>query len=180
LPWHSACTAIFGKGSQFYLIIVLIVKNNKEEKPMTLVKFNSENNNKNGLVPAFNNVFDSIFTDSFFSGRDTALVPAVNISETADHFQVDLAAPGLSKEDFKINLERKMLTISVQKEVSNEQEDRNFSRKEFSYSSFTRSFALPDSADDNAIEAKYNNGVLKVEIPKKEEAKNVTRQISIS
>ena len=145
---------------------------------MTLVKFNSENNNKNqrSLVPAFGGVFDSIFTDSFFSGRDMALVPAVNICETADHFHVELAAPGLAKEDFRINLERKMLKISVQKEQSNEDNGKNFSRKEFSYSSFTRSCTLPDSA----IEAKYDEGILKVDIPKKEEAKNVTRQISIS
>ena len=149
---------------------------------MTLVKFNSDkqNNNHRGLVPTFGGVFDSIFTDSFFRGSDMAVVPAVNICETADHFHVELAAPGLSKEDFRINLERKMLTISVHKENSSEQEERSFSRKEFSYRSFTRSFTLPDSADENAIEAKYNDGILKVEIPKREEAKNITRQISIS
>ncbi|TKC10495.1 Hsp20/alpha crystallin family protein [Pedobacter polaris] len=148
---------------------------------MTLVKFNSDkNNSQRGLVPSFNNVFDSIFTDSFFTGRDMALLPAVNICETADHFQIELAAPGLAKEDFKVNLEHKMLTISVAKELSNQEEGKNFSRKEFNYSSFTRSFTLPDSADDNGIEAKYNNGILHVEIPKREEAKMVARQISIS
>ena len=149
---------------------------------MTLVKFNSDrpNNDQRAMVPSFGGVFDSIFTDSFFSGRDMALVPAVNICETADHFQVELAAPGLAKEDFRINLERKILTISVQKEQSNDEQDKNFRRKEFSYSSFTRSFTLPDSADENAIQAKYNDGVLRLEIPKREEAKNVTRQISIS
>ena len=132
------------------------------------------------MVPSFGGVFDSIFTDSFFSGRDMALVPAVNICETADHFHVELAAPGLAKEDFKINLEHKLLTVSVQKEQSEEQQEKNFTRKEFSYSSFTRSFTLPDSADENAIQAKYSDGVLRVEISKKEEAKNVARQISIS
>jgi len=149
---------------------------------MTLVKFNSENNNRNqrSLVPALGGVFDSIFTDSFFAGRDAALVPAVNISETADRFHVELAAPGLAKEDFRISLDRRMLTISVQKELSNEEEGKNFSRKEFSYNSFTRSFTLPDSADETGIEAKYNEGILKVDIPKREEAKNVNRQISIS
>ena len=149
---------------------------------MTLVKFNSDNNknNQRGLVPSFGGVFDSIFTDSFFTGKEMSFVPAVNISENADHFRVELAAPGLAKEDFKINLERKMLTISVQKETSNEEEGRNFSRKEFNYTSFTRSFTLPDIADENAIEAKYMDGVLKLDIPKKEEAKNISRQISIS
>ncbi|MFI5452768.1 Hsp20/alpha crystallin family protein [Pedobacter sp. UC225_61] len=149
---------------------------------MTLVKFNSDksNNNQRGLVPSFGDVFDSIFTDSFFTRADMSLVPAVNISETADNFHVELAAPGLTKEDFKINLERRMLTISVQKEQSNEQEHKNYSRKEFSYSSFTRSFTLPDSADENGIMAKYTDGVLCVDIPKREEAKHITRQIAIS
>lgn len=147
---------------------------------MTLVKFNADKNNQKGLVPSFNNLFDQVFTDNFFSGRDMALVPAVNICETADHFHVELAAPGLAKEDFRINLERKMLTISVQKELSNEEEGKSFSRKEFSYSSFTRSFTLPDSVEENAIEARYSDGILKVDIPKREEAKNVSRQISIS
>lgn len=148
---------------------------------MTLVKFNSDNSNRQrALVPTFNTVFDSIFTDSFFSGNDRALVPAVNICETADQFQIELAAPGLAKEDFKINLERRILNVSVQKEQLEEEQQKNFSRKEFSYSSFTRSFTLPESADENAIAAKYTDGILRLEIPKKEEAKMATRQISIS
>lgn len=148
---------------------------------MTLVKFNSDkNNNQRGLVPSINNVFDSIFTDSFFNAREATLVPAVNISETADKYQIELAAPGLSKEDFKVNLERKMLSVAVHKEQSNEQDNKNYSRREFSYNSFTRSFTLPDSADEHAIHAKYNDGILHIHIPKKEEAKLLTRQISIS
>jgi HSP20 family protein len=147
---------------------------------MTLVKFNSDkNNNQRGLVPAFNDVFNSIFTDSFFTDRGTAMVPAVNICETADHFQIELAAPGLVKEDFKINLERKILTITVEKENSEEEQAKSFSRKEFSYTAFTRSFTLPESADEQNIEASYNNGLLKVQIAKREDAKMVARQISI-
>lgn len=137
---------------------------------MTLVKFNSDKNNS----------FNSIFTDSFFNGRDLSLVPAVNICEAAGHFEIELAAPGLTKDDFKINLERRMLTIAVQKEQSTTEEQKRFSRREFSYGAFTRSFTLPDSADENAIQAKYNNGILVVEIQKKEEARAVSRQISIS
>jgi HSP20 family protein len=148
---------------------------------MTLVKFNSDkNNNQRGLVPSINNVFDSIFTDSFFNAREATLVPAVNISETADQYQIELAAPGLSKEDFKVNLERKMLSIAVHQEQSTDQDNRSYSRREFSYNSFTRSFTLPDSADEHAIQAKYNDGILHIHIPKKEEAKLLTRQISIS
>lgn len=147
---------------------------------MTLVKFNADkNNNQRGLVPSINNVFDSIFTDSFFAGREATLVPAVNISETADQYQIELAAPGLSKEDFKVILERKLLSIVVQKEQSNEQDNKNYSRREFSYNSFTRSFTLPDSADEHNIHAKYNDGILLIQIPKKEEAKMTSRQISI-
>ncbi len=147
---------------------------------MTLVKFNSENNNKQALVPSLNNVFDSIFTDSFFNGRDTSMVPAVNICETADNYLIELAAPGLAKEDFKINLEHRMLTIAVQKEQANSEEGKSFTRREFSYNSFTRTFTLPNSADEHAIGAKYNDGILCIQIPKKEEAKKVSRQISIS
>ncbi len=148
---------------------------------MTLVKFNSDkNNNQRGLVPSFNNVFDSIFTDSFFNGRDMAVVPAVNICETADLFLVELAAPGLAKEDFKINLEHRMLSIAVQKEQAETNNEKNFTRKEFSYSSFTRSFTLPNSADEHAITAKYSEGILSIQIPKKEEAKKTSRQISIN
>ena len=147
---------------------------------MTLVKFNSDKNNGRGLVPSINSVFDSIFTDSFFSERDRMAVPAVNISENADQFLIELAAPGLAKEDFKVNLERKMLSISVQKEQSNEQQEKQFSRKEFSYTSFIRSFTLPESADDTGIQANYADGVLRIEIPKREEAKMASRQISIS
>lgn len=148
---------------------------------MTLVKFNSDkNNNQRGLVPAFNDVFDSIFTDSFFNGRNTTMVPAVNICEAADHFHIELAAPGLTKEDFRINLERNMLSIAVEKEGTTNEEGKQFTRKEFSYRSFVRSFSLPDTADQNSIEAKYEAGVLTVSISKKEEAKMQSRQISIS
>lgn len=147
---------------------------------MTLVKFNSDkNNNQSRLVPSFNNVFDSIFTDSFFSGRDAVLVPSVNICETADNFQVELAAPGLEKSDFKLSVDRKLLNVSVEKEQTNKMQDRSYSRKEFSYQSFVRSFTLPEGADENGITAKYENGILNISIPKKEEAKMISRQIEI-
>jgi len=145
---------------------------------MTLVKFNSENK-KNGAVPRFNNVFDSIFNDTFFSDRMMSRVPAANISETTDHFQVELAAPGLKKEDFKLKLERDVLTVAVEQEDQNEQADRSYAKREFSYSSFVRAFTLPDSADVEGIQARYTDGVLMIDIPKREEAKLVSRQIEI-
>ena len=145
---------------------------------MTLVKLNSDKQ-KNGNLPGFNNVFDSIFNDSFFSDRMVSRVPAANISETADHLHVELAAPGLKKEDFKLKLERDVLSISVEQTHQDNQQDRNYAKREFSYSSFVRSFTLPESAHVDGIEAKYMDGVLRVDIPKREEAKMVTREIEI-
>ncbi|ATP57800.1 heat-shock protein [Pedobacter ginsengisoli] len=145
---------------------------------MTLVKFNPENK-RNSLIPGFNDVFDSIFNDTFFADRMVARVPAANISESADYYHVELAAPGLKKEDFKLNLEMNVLSISVEQRTDDKQEERNYAKREYSYSSFVRSFTLPESADENGIQATYNDGVLAINIPKREEAKTVSRQIEI-
>jgi len=144
---------------------------------MTLVKFN--NNRNNTLLPGFNDVFESIFNDTFFSDRMVTRVPAVNISETENNYHVELAVPGLKKDHFKLNLEQNVLTISV--EQNNEQQDnqKNYSKREFSYSSFVRSFTLPESADDNNINATYTDGILSIDIAKREEAKVMRRQIEI-
>jgi HSP20 family protein len=145
---------------------------------MTLVKFNPDNK-RNALMPGFNDVFDSIFNDTFFSDRMVSRIPAANISETADHYHVELAAPGLKKKDFKINLERNVLSISADQRSENKQEERNYTKREYTYSSFVRSFNLPESADENGIQATYVDGVLAIDIPKREEAKTVSRQIEI-
>jgi HSP20 family protein len=145
---------------------------------MTLVKFNPEKRS-NSLLPGFNDVFDSIFNDTFLNDRMVARVPAANISETAENYHIELAAPGLKKEDFKLNLDRNVLSISVEQLSENNNDKKNYSKREYSYSSFVRSFTLPESADDNRIEAAYTDGVLKVNIAKKEEAKSVSRQIEI-
>lgn len=145
---------------------------------MTLVKFNSEGK-KSISVPTFNNVFDSIFNDTFFSDRMMTRVPAANISETKDHFHVELAAPGLKKDDFKLKLERDVLSISVEQTDQAGKEERSYAKREFSYSSFVRAFTLPESANADGIEARYNDGVLYIDIPKREEAKVLTRQIEI-
>lgn len=145
---------------------------------MTLVKLNPDNK-RSVLMPGFNDVFDSIFNDSFFSDRMVTRVPAANISESAEHYHVELAAPGLKKEDFKISLERNVLSISVEQRTEDKQEERNYVKREYSYSSFVRSFTLPESADENGIQATYNDGVLAIDIPKREEAKTMSRQIEI-
>jgi len=145
---------------------------------MTLVKFNN-NKGANALLPGFNDVFESIFNDSFFNDRMVTRVPAVNISETADKYHLELAAPGLKKQDFKINLERNILNISVEQQNESKEDDKRYSKREYAYSSFVRSFTLPEAADHNRIDAAYEDGVLKVEIAKKEEAKMVARQIDL-
>ena len=144
---------------------------------MTLVKFNKPVNNT--LMPGFNDVFDSIFNDTFFSDRMVARVPAVNISESENNYHVELAAPGLKKEDFKLSLVSNQLSISVEQSSEQQNAQKNYSKREYSYSSFVRSFTLPESADHGQIEASYVDGVLKIDIAKREEAKAVRRQIEI-
>jgi len=147
---------------------------------MTLVKFNPNGNvKKNGLATGFDGVFDSIFNDTFFSDRMMARVPAVNISESKNHYHLELAAPGLRKEDFKLSLERNVLSVSVEQSQQNRAQERNYNKREFNYSSFVRPFMLPDAADENGIEAKYVDGVLCIDIAKREEAKMQSRRIEI-
>jgi HSP20 family protein len=144
---------------------------------MTLVKWNNKTNN--ALLPGFNDVFDSIFNDTFFYDRAITRVPAVNISESQENYHLELAAPGLKKEDFKLNVDRNVLTISVEQSANQEDNQKNYSKREYHYSSFVRSFNLPESADDNNITATYSDGILRVDIAKREEAKSVSRQIEI-
>ena len=108
--------------------------------------------------------------------------PAVNIAENKDGFTIEVAAPGLEKSDFKIDLHNKVLTISSEKECSPESENGSkYVRREFCYSSFSRSFTLPATADVENISASHKNGILSVEIPKREEAKEKgPRSIDIS
>ena len=130
-----------------------------------------------GIADMFQNFFDSDFND-FFSRRFSD--PAANIIENPESFQLDLAAPGMKKEDFKINLENNILTISSEVEEEKLEEGKNYTRKEFSYGAFTRSFTLPKIIDLDKIKADYVDGILKVILPKKEEAKlEIRKEIKI-
>jgi len=142
---------------------------------MTLVKWNNKTNN--ALLPGFNDVFESIFNDTFFNDRMVTRVPAVNISESADHYHIELAAPGLKKRDFKISVDHDQLSIFVEQQA--EHNNRKYNKREYSYTSFMRSFTLPELADQDRIEAVYEDGVLKIDVAKKEEAKTVSRQIEL-
>jgi len=123
-------------------------------------------------------LFDKFFNNELegwnrknYSNTNTTL-PSVNIKEDADAFYVDVAAPGFDKSDFNIELNNDILTISSQKELKETtNDDERISKQEFSYQSFTRSFTLPELVEDEKITAKYENGILSINIPKKEEAK---------
>lgn len=136
--------------------------------------------------PMMPNLFDELFgrgliSDIYNRGLFSDM-PSANIVEEKDKFIIELAAPGLEKEDFKINIEDKILTISVEKEEKKEEEENNkYTKKEFSYSAFKRSFNLPDSILVDKIEATYKKGILNVNLPKKEEAiVKSAREIKIS
>jgi HSP20 family protein len=144
---------------------------------MTLVKFNNANGHKSL----------SNFVDEFFQelpaglGRDwNSSFPPANIHETADAYHLELSAPGRSKEDFRINVENGLLTIGFEKKEENKTEEYKTVRKEFSFKSFKRSFNLDDRIDADGIQAKYESGVLKLYLPKKEQVKESSKQITIA
>ena len=145
---------------------------------MTLVKFANGQKNR-ALNPLFTDVFDSILNDTFLSEKQVTKTPSVNISEGENEFQIELAAPGLSKEDFKISVEKNILSISADKKAEEGTADKKYSKKEFSYSSFVRTFTLPETVDHSKIEAQYSNGILTLNVAKKEEAKIQTREIAV-
>ena len=144
---------------------------------MTLVKFN--NGQRNAVSPWFNDVFDSLFNDSVLNDRFVTKTPAVNIAETENEFQIELAVPGLKKEDFKINLDKNVLSVSAEKKAENIEEGKKYSKREYSYTSFVRSFTLPEVADQAKIEAEYTDGILKLNVAKKEEAKVQRREMCV-
>jgi len=124
------------------------------------------------------NFFENELGD-FFGKRITD--PAANIVEQADSFLLEIAAPGLKKDDFKIHLENSVLTISADIEDEKQEEGKNYTRKEFYYGSFSRSFTLPKTINLETIKADYQEGILKVTMPKREEAKlEIKKEIKIS
>ncbi len=138
---------------------------------MSLTKWN----NGNSITSLFDDVFTRDLLNWGLANHSTTntTIPAVNIKETGDAFEVDMAAPGMRKEDFKVELDGNQLTISSEFESKNEmKEGERFTRREFSYQSFQRSFTLPKNVVDiDQIEARYENGVLRLLIPKREEAR---------
>lgn len=136
----------------------------------------------------FPSVFDDFFSswnEWFTNGRGAhskpVTVPAVNVVENKNDYMVSLAAPGMKKSDFQIDVEGNMLTIKSEKEESKDEKDEQYTRREFSYSVFSRSFSLPEDVKQDKIEAVYEDGILKISLPKKEEAKakSISKHIAI-
>jgi HSP20 family protein len=125
------------------------------------------------LIKRQNPVFTSLIDDLFINqdwNHISATLPAANIIEADDHFNIELAAPGKKKSDFTIELDEGVLTISSETETKSTEKDGSFTRKEFGYSSFKRSFNIPETVSADKISASYKEGILTVSLPKKAEA----------
>jgi HSP20 family protein len=148
---------------------------------MALVKFANGNTNK-VFKPVYTDVFESFFNaDPFLAKSTINRYPAVNIAENENEFHIELAAPGLKKEDFKINLEHNLLSVSAERKVATTASDetKKYNRIEYNYKSFMRTFTLPDTADQAKISAEYKDGILFISVAKREEAKILSREITI-
>ncbi|MFA7616407.1 MAG: Hsp20/alpha crystallin family protein [Weeksellaceae bacterium] len=127
----------------------------------------------------FGGLLDSLFNDSPLFSSEVSRhysVPAVNIKNNENSFEVEVAAPGLKKEDFNIEVEDNVMKLSVNKSSENEEKEENFTRKEFSYFNFQRSFTLPKNVvDAEKVKANYKDGILSIVLPKQEQKEVVTK-----
>lgn len=149
---------------------------------MTLVRTNrpSLNMNRNHGYRTFSDLMNEMFTEERTCTNQFIAIPPANIVESKFDFRIELAAPGFEKSDFKIDLDKKLLTISIEKEVD-KNEDEKYNMKEFNFNSFNRSFRISDKIDTEKINAIYKNGVLQITLPKREEAiEKPAREIKIS
>ena len=151
----------------------------KEDKAMTLAR-----RTENFLPSLFDRFFNSDLMDwnlTNFSSTNTTL-PAVNVKETDDDYILEVAAPGMSKKDFKVNFQNNVLTVSSEKQEEKDENDDNYTRREFCYQSFQRSFTVSQqNVDTDKMTASYADGILSVKIPKREEVKpKPAREIKIS
>jgi HSP20 family protein len=135
------------------------------------MSINTLSKRANGLTATLSEMFEpwsEWFNDGLASKSLT--LPRVNISEDKDSYQLSLAAPGLQKKDFRIDVEGNLLTISAEKQESKEEKEEKYTRKEYNYSSFSRCFTMPEEVQMDKIEAGYENGVLRLVLPKTEKA----------
>ena len=126
-------------------------------------------------TPVFDNLFNELANGSFSKPKRNHFTknrPAANVIESNDNFKIEVAAPGLTKKDININVEKDILTISAEREI-NQKEGEKYSRKEFSYDNFKRTYQLPETVDATNIKATFKNGILEITLAKKEEAKEL-------
>ena len=148
---------------------------------MAIIKTNGSN-----LLPTFTGFSNLFDIDRFFENEFPALnlgttIPAMNVKQNHNEYLVELAAPGLKKEDFKIDVDNNVLTIQAEKEENKEEKDVNYTRKEYNYNSFSRSFSLPETVKADKIQANYENGVLKLALPFKDGVKaTAKKEIKVS
>ena len=144
---------------------------------MTHVKFN-----RRPFEVTVNNLVDDLFAEFpvlYKNEQNWKGTVPVNIKETGKNYSIEIVAPGFEKTDFKVNLDQQLLTISAEKKSEAKEENEKQIRKEYSYRSFKRSFTLDEKTDGNNIDAKYVNGVLTLNLPKKEEVKPAVKEINI-
>jgi len=131
---------------------------------MSIIRYNT-----NDYVPTtFSNLVDKFFNESLARTGGSTFIPKVDIIENTESYEIQLAVPGLNKEDFKIELNDNYLTVSGERKFTNEKKERTFHSIETHYGSFSRSFSLPENVDGTKINARYNNGILELTIPKDE------------
>ncbi|MCX7728654.1 MAG: Hsp20/alpha crystallin family protein [Bacteroidia bacterium] len=141
---------------------------------------------QNNQIPTFKNLIESFFEGEFpawgggLSRYIGSTIPSANIKETETDFQIEVGIPGVKKEDLKIDVEDDVLTISSEQREEKSEEKDNYTRREFNYSAFSRSFTLPDIVDADKISAEYKDGILNIVIPKKESViKKAQKRIEI-
>ena len=144
---------------------------------MTLVKFSNRNRlfpwNNGGLRNLLN--YDPFINDDLL--EDDSFMPAMNVKEHENEFEIEFAAPGFSKKDFDVSIDGDMLHVSGEKRMEKEDKDDGYTRKEFSYNSFNRSLKLPANVNaDKKVKASYNDGILKLNLLKKEESKSTAKK----
>ena len=137
---------------------------------MNLIKFHKH--------PFYNGLLND-FENDLFKHMNNSDVPAVNIQEDEKYFLLELAVPGMKKDDFKIDLENQVLTIFSEIKEETEETENNYTRREFVYNSFSRSFTLPKSIVAEKIKADYKDGILKISLPKNKETK-LSREIKVA
>lgn len=145
---------------------------------MTLVKYNNRM-----MSPGIFDLLNDVLGEDFFAPTTSfrrESIPAVNVLETEKEYQLEMAIPGMDKKDVQIEIEDDVLTISSEMKNEKNEDKENFTRREFHFSSFKRSFNIPEEADASKIEARHENGVLNVHIPKKDRKPNLKKMIEIS